>query len=182
MRHLIVLLVVIAVPQAWAGVYKWTDEEGYVHYSDKPAGQAEELSVPGLPASDTAGSAKEAEAPDKGEVDAWLNEDEQEDKGYGQFEIVSPEEGQTFRNDEGELEVGMLLQPALKSGHKIQVFVDANPVQADFSSTQMILRNLSRGTHQLQAKIIDDQGEVQATSKLINFHMRRAASSGLADK
>jgi len=181
MRHLIVLMIVIAVSQVWAGVYKWTDEEGNIHYSDKPVHQAEELSVPGLPASDTAGSAKEAQAPDKGELDAWVNGDEQEDKGYGQFEIVSPEEGQTFRNDNGELEVGILLQPALKPGHKIQVLVDANPVQADVSSTQMVLRNLSRGTHQLQAQIIDEQGEVQAASKLINFHMRRAVSPGLAD-
>lgn len=35
-RRLLLLPLLLAVVPAWAGVYKWTDETGKVHYSDAP--------------------------------------------------------------------------------------------------------------------------------------------------
>lgn len=36
MRHLLALLLALAVPVASAQVYKWVDEKGRVHYGEKP--------------------------------------------------------------------------------------------------------------------------------------------------
>ncbi len=40
MRAWLALLLVVATP-AWAAIYKWTDEQGHVHFSDTPVAGAE---------------------------------------------------------------------------------------------------------------------------------------------
>ncbi len=150
-----------------------------MHYSDRPLDQAEKLRVPGLPADNLPtppkGAASSAEDADE------TNGENQTVKGYSQFEMMEPEDGITIRSDEGEVEVGILLQPPLQTGHKIHLFVDASPVENKFTSTQLKLRKVSRGTHQLVARVIDEQGETHATSPVVNFHMRRAPRPGMAD-
>ncbi len=179
MRYLLVLLILIAVPQVQSAVYKWTDTEGNVQYSDRPLDQAEKLRVPGLTVDNLAAPVKEAASP--GEDAAGTNAEEQANKGYIQFEMMEPEQGMTIRSDEGEVAVGILLQPPLQPGHKIHLYLDASPVKNNFISTQLILRKVSRGTHQLEARIIDDQGETHANSPIVNFHMRRASRPGTAN-
>ena len=46
MRQLILSLLLVS-PIAVGGVYKWVDENGEVHYSDKPVENAKQMRVPG---------------------------------------------------------------------------------------------------------------------------------------
>ena len=58
---LILLLAGYGITDSLAAIYKWTDENGKVYYSDKPppAGQAEELEVDSEPSAATRGLSDE---------------------------------------------------------------------------------------------------------------------------
>lgn len=51
-RFAVVLALVAVLRPGYAGIYKWVDEQGQVHYGDKPQEQAETISIKdqGLPA------------------------------------------------------------------------------------------------------------------------------------
>lgn len=44
----LLLLSVLAAPIAAQGVYKWTDEKGVVHFTDRPPGRDDAVEVPGV--------------------------------------------------------------------------------------------------------------------------------------
>ncbi len=184
MRILLGLLLLIIVFPLQSAVYKWVDEEGNVHYGDQPVEQAEKVRIPGvikdepqLP--EDAGRSKETSGALEGVTESEDQAEQGATAGYAEFAIVRPEEGETFRNDEGEVEVGILLSPALKEGHKIQLHVDASVVTPEFTTTQIILRKVSRGSHQLKASILNANGEPVSSASVVNFHMRKAPSQVL---
>ena len=57
----------------------------------------------------------------------------------------------------------------------IQIFVDGNKLKGDLTTTQFTLNDLNRGTHSLQVKIVDAQGNTRSTAPSINFHLRKAS-------
>lgn len=176
-KTLILMLLALAFP-AQSGVFKWTDEQGNVHYTDRPVEEAEKLRVPGLPKEQATSSAPESATSQSADEDlaprqAVVPEDLAA-TDYTEFELVSPQEGQTFRNNEGKVDVGILLQPPLAAGHQIRLLLDGVPVEPLFTSTQLILNDVSRGSHKLEVRIMDDEGAVQAVAPAVNFHMRQA--------
>lgn len=153
-----------------AGVYKWVDEDGTVHYSDRPSEQAETLRVPGMGRSpDTTEKATASEA-----EQASPSPPAGPGGGYTVFEIVQPEPNQTFRIDTGEVTVGMLLEPGLQQGHHIQLSVDGVALKDRLSSTQLVLRNLGRGSHTLTASVVDATGQTVTAAVPVSFHLRAA--------
>ncbi len=44
------LLLALCAPPSWAEVYKWTDEQGNVHFGDRPSEDAEEVRIRKAPA------------------------------------------------------------------------------------------------------------------------------------
>lgn len=61
----VLLMVLLAASAAQAGVYKWTDANGRVHYSSSPppGGQAEQVRIRSAPASSEADTPAPAAAP-----------------------------------------------------------------------------------------------------------------------
>ncbi len=151
-----------------AGLYKWVDSDGMVHYSDRPVEHAEEL---GFPETGAPPGAPDSESTQ--ESGGTVQEIQQTGE-YTQFELLEPEQNQTLRNDEGKVLVGMLLQPGLLEGHKISVSVDGTPLKHQHVSTQLVLRDVPRGTHSLQATVIDEQGQPLISTPAVSFHMRKA--------
>ena len=172
MYRLLVFLVCALPMQANAGLYKWVDEAGNVNYSDRPVEQAEDLSIPGLV---SPASTENAET-DPVTEDATTEQVEQSPGSYRLFKILVPEENQTFRSDQGEVSISLLLEPTLDAGHQFQLTLDGNPIQGRFTSTQLLIRQVTRGTHGLQVSIVDSEGTTVASSNSVNFHMRRASA------
>lgn len=94
--------------------------------------------------------------------------------GYSSFQLAEPEANQTVRSDTGEVKIAIFLEPALEEGHEIQLVVDGRPLEGKFTSTQLLLSDLGRGSHTLQAKIVDGEGETVASTQVLNFHVRKA--------
>ena len=150
-RWLIPFLFVTVLPLQ-AGVFKWQSEDGIVHYSDTPQPGAEELQL------HNAGStAQQAQA----------------EGAYSLFEIESPSNEQTLRSADGQVSVGLSLNPALQEGHKIRYLVDGKALDEDLQLLHISLKNVTFGSHNIQAQIVDSAGNSVISTSSVRFHLRQ---------
>jgi Domain of unknown function (DUF4124) len=154
-----------------ATVYKWTDSDGVVHYSDQAVPGAEKITTAGGLSS---GKASAARAPGNfGAINlAPPRKDGVQGLGYTQASITSPTADQTFFGDE-TVGVQLLLEPTLKLGHTISWRLNGREVEIGPTETQFSLPHLDRGTYALAAVIMDPQsGESQSTAS-VSFFVRQ---------
>jgi hypothetical protein len=165
------------------------DADGNVHYSDRPVEeQAEEIKIrnASIPSDqedeeDSSGSGESKEA--KGVVKAAESaEGVTPESEYTELQILEPEENQTIRNDEGEVRVGILLDPALRDGHKMVLKVNGAPLANNPGSTHLMLNNVPRGSHTLDASIVNEEGETLISAPPVHFHMRKAGLPTTTDE
>jgi hypothetical protein len=167
--------IAIAVLATSAGqaavIYKWTDANGVVHYSDQPVPGAEKIftSSPNL----SAGGAASATARGQPGSDATKPTG---GVNYSQFAIISPTPDQSFFGDEA-INVRLALEPSLKANQSITWHLNGKPVDDQGpTATQFTLQHLDRGTYAISATITDQQtGESQSTDS-VNFFVRQPSS------
>lgn len=147
-----------ALPQA----YRWVDENGIVHYSDRPEPGAEEIQ---LPQSNTTTVRRyqrdEPEAPPPPAAQV----------GYQSLAISSPASEETLWNIEGVLDVSLSVSPALLPGHRVRVYFDGES-RIVFGRTFQI-SDVWRGMHNLQAEVIDETGELMIRSQPVRFYVQQ---------
>ncbi len=159
-----------------AVVYKWTDANGLLHYSDQPAPGAEKMltgvssvrSDPFAAAARTAPAAKTVAAlkPKKDVASTRIRE----------ISITSPTPEQTFFGGEA-VPIHLSLNPDLKDGQTITwslngKILDDQPNDA----VAFALVNLDRGSYTVLATITDsDTGESQ-TSAPVNFNVHQSST------
>ena len=160
---------------SFAGVYKWIDDAGRVHYSNTPHKAAKEIKLP--PSSTySAGNKKQTKATEKSPYkkdNLIVVESSQE---YDVIEIIEPKEGAVFRNNEGKVKVKIKLIPTLGDGHIRQLVLDNTvPPKIILPANGAMLSKIERGKHQFVLEIKDADGKVVAKSKPRHFTLRRAA-------
>lgn len=168
-RAILVLLGLLALPFAAAEeAYVWTDEDGVVHYSDRPMPGAKRIELAGPNTSqplvrrpDQAAQPAAEEAP----------ADDTAPFRYERFEIVSPGAEDTLWNIEGVLNVTMALSPPLQAGHQVRVYFDGSPQMVSGTSVQ--LQEVWRGVHNLQAEVLDETGKMLIRSKTNRFYVQQ---------
>jgi len=157
-------LILLASGSLYAEIYKWTDDKGTVHFSDKAA--------PGSIKFDL----KESKVVSSPKV---LLEDISNDNyktlkkehGYKQISFIKPKDNETNRDTKGRLSVNIGLEPDLKKGDKIQLLVDGFIYKHVLNSKDFIVEGLTRGSHKLIAQVINEKGVVVISSKSINIYM-----------
>ncbi|MES9862710.1 MAG: DUF4124 domain-containing protein [Candidatus Thiodiazotropha sp. LLP2] len=165
MRTVIILLILLlSQPLMARDVYKWVTEDGEIIYSESYQPGAERIRV----RDDKKKSTLKLENLDKESEAAATGE-------YINFDIVQPGSDETIRNAEGSVSVGLSISPPLFSGHTIQLYVDGKKLDSKITTTQLVLQQLSRGTHSLKAEIIDGEGNKVRETGSTTFHLRQAA-------
>ncbi len=152
-----------------AVVYKWTDADGVVHYSDQPVPGAEKIvtsssssngiGVGAARGPSVAATATSKKAPPRVE--------------HTSFAIESPAKEQAFFGDD-IIPVRLRLDPELKANQTISWYLNGSPLtdQAP-TSRSFTLQSLSRGTYQLSATLTDTlTGETQ-NSEGVTFFVRQ---------
>lgn len=154
---------------ASAALYRGTDAEGNVVYSDTPFEDAEKFTPPPLSVMD----APKVAADSKTEVD-----DEPAEFKYLSFDITSPTNNQTIRN-EPDVTVSLNLKPGLNSeeGHAVWLLVDGKPVIKSSQSLVLKLGRLERGAHKLQAQIRDKQGKIVVRTRVTVVFIHQTSAS-----
>ena len=147
--------------------YRWVDEDGVVHYSDRPREGAETIVVP------APNVAKTRRAPGPA-VEQEQQEEEPEEEpaaGYDSIKIVSPAAEETLWNIEGVLNVSVALQPGLQPGHQLRAYFDGE--MQPVSGTSFQLQEVWRGVHNLQVEVVDGTGKLMIRSRPSRFYVQQ---------
>jgi hypothetical protein len=161
---------VLAGSMALAQAYRWVDENGVIHYSDRPQPGAEEVELESPPAA-TIPPRPRARPGRTPSGASGLEGDAEVTVGYDTLEIASPAAEETLWNIGGVLSVSLDLQPDLKQGHQVRVYFDGNPQPVN--STQFQLQEVWRGVHNLQAEVLDQNGQLLIRSQPTRFYVQQ---------
>lgn len=165
----IALFAVLAASALPAQVYRWVDEDGVIHYSDTPHPDAEEIFLPDSepPPPGAAFEAAQRTLPTNGDPP------ETQPFDYQSLRFVSPAPEETLWNIGGELSVRLDLQPGLRAGHQVRVYFDGEP--RPVNGLQFELQEVWRGTHNLQAEVLNEQGQLMVRSEPIRFYVHQTS-------
>lgn len=170
-RLLFILLALFAAGSAFAQAYTWTDEDGVVHYSDRPEPGARVINLPQSKSRRT--SAAPASASRASTADAQDGAAPEQPFRYESLEIIAPAPEETLWNIEGTLSVSLAVSPRLRPGHQVRVYFDGNAQAAP--GTNFRLEDVYRGVHNIQAEILDETGEMQIRSLPNRFYVQQTS-------
>ena len=167
MRYLLLLVSLTLCFGVWAQdrVYKRVNPDGSVEYSDQPTQGAEVMKVPKGSTFTMPETSSRTTAP----ADTPAEETKVR---YDSLEISRPTNDETIRSNEGKLTALARVVPELASDHRFRWSMDGEIVQ-DVNSPELRLNNVDRGSHTLQAEIVDADGKVIISSETITFHLMR---------
>lgn len=166
-RTILVLLGLLAAAAATADTYRWTDEQGEVHYSDRPHPGAERITIDDPNTSQSPAPRSSANAATANEAD-----DTSESVRYNSFEVSSPGAEETLWNIEGVLNVSLALNPVMQPGHQIRVYFDGATQMV--SGTSFQLQEVHRGVHNLQAEVLDETGKMMIRTRTNRFYVQQS--------
>jgi uncharacterized protein DUF4124 len=170
MRKWLILLSTLLVTGAnGAPAWTWVDDNGVVHFSDRPvpgARQVELSGAQGFGASTTRPTTAATPAsaqPPQGAARA----------AYRAINIVSPTEQQTLWNIGTVLNVQVEMDPPLLATHRVDLIFDGQRRNLDSASMQMTVNDVFRGAHTLQVVVIDPAGAEVMRSPARNFFVQQ---------
>ena len=99
----------------------------------------------------------------------------EQQQGYQELRITRPGDGETIRDNAGNVNVDLRLEPRLRAGHKIDLILDGQSIGGG-KATAITLTEMERGAHSLQAVVKNAAGQVVARSKSITFTLQRRSA------
>ncbi len=166
-RLLLFPLIFLSLP-ALAEIYKQVDERGNVTYTDTPSDrqETEKLDLPTLNT--------QPALPTPERVEPKQQQDDTPDVSY-RVHINAPAEGTQVPMGQSEIPVSLSIQPGLKEGFSIQILLNGQPFGEEHFSNFLILRDVYRGEHQLEAIILDASGQEIARSDSVTIYVQRSS-------
>ena len=165
---LLMLVLVSTQGLAQTDIYRTTDENGNIVFTDAPgvgtrkAERIENPHINSMPAPPSVPGASE-ETPDS-----------EDDKNTSyEVSITSPENETTIPNGPGNFTVAARVSPALESGLSLQLYMDGVPWGEPQVSSSWNLTNVFRGEHQLTVAVVDEEGDAGATSEPVTVYVFR---------
>lgn len=148
-----------------AEIYKYVDSNGVVRYTDKPPSQdAKPLE---LPAPQTYTSAESSSADENESILLPTS------GSYQGIELISPSANQVFNTGNPQVIASAQVDPGLQDGHRVVFLIDGLPIPVPAGQTSTLLSGLNRGSHILQAVVMDAGDSIQLQSEPISFHMNQ---------
>jgi Domain of unknown function (DUF4124) len=144
-------------------VYRWTDADGVVHFSDQPAPGAEKVPIGpvklyGTPT--TSGPSQAQKKQGSATKPAHL--------GYTSVVVTSPAAEKTFFDE--PVPVVLTVAPGLKDGDIVTWYL--NGAAQDEKSASFTIARLDRGAYSLYATITDASTQELITSDAVTFYVR----------
>ena len=175
MRPIILIVAALLALPVAAQVYKWVDEDGVVHYTDRPVEGAEKVDLPESKST----TFRRPELPTSGPAarsSSGRDEGQEQGGAYESFRIVQPSNEETLWNIGATLPVSLSLSPDLGQGHGIEVWFDGTELESpDPTSLSFTIPEVYRGTHTLRARVVDAGGRVLIQTDQITFYVRQTS-------
>ena len=167
LRPIFILLGLFAANGALAQAYTWVDEDGVVHYSDRPEPGSRRIDLPKSEA-----RSRPLVAPASAGTTATDEEPQGEQAfAYETLEVAAPAPEETLWNIEGVLNVSLALSPALQPGHQVRVYFDGNARMV--SGTSFQVEEVYRGVHNIQAEVLDETGNLMIRRLPNRFYVQQ---------
>ncbi|MCP4129276.1 MAG: DUF4124 domain-containing protein [Gammaproteobacteria bacterium] len=163
MRILFLIAPMLLCFSAVAGIYKYVDANGNVHYSDQEQAGAEEVDLPAA----VTYTPTAARTPASGKAKPGKKQ------GYTEMSIVQPKMNETLRSNSGDVQVAIELKPGLATGDTITLYLDGKEEIKGSGQTSVMLTNVDRGSHTLRATVFNKNGVAVISSKSIIFHLHK---------
>lgn len=166
---LVVLLMCCALGAHAEEVWRWVDENGVVHYSDRPRPGAERVEL------NPAQTYTPQAVPARPERAQPAQSEAAPGPRYTGLRVVSPAPGETLWNIGGQLNVQLEVRPGLAPGHQLRVLLDGQRVETPRGATQFTINEVYRGEHTLSASVMDAQGRELLASDPVTFYVQQAS-------
>ncbi|MDH5735184.1 MAG: DUF4124 domain-containing protein [Gammaproteobacteria bacterium] len=171
MKLLLCLVLSLFMFSTHAELYKWVDKNGETFYSDEPPHEnAEQLIPPPLTTTPAIKYKPKEKAKPK---------EEHAETIYKLFKINSPAQDETIRDNTGNINITLLLEPELdiKNGHTISILVDSQKKIEGSTGLTAGLKNIDRGTHSIQAVIKNKKKKIIKSSNSVTVHVFRQSTA-----
>ncbi len=139
-------------------IYSWTDENGIVHFSDKPTEQGTKIQLPTTHTPSNLTTSTQSEPPSL---------------PHPFVRLLSPLNEETLRQNEGRITIQAITNRELIDGHQLRLKLNGQVQKSTQTQLQWTLDNIDRGEHTLQLQLLD-QRKVIAFSKSITVYLHRA--------
>lgn len=168
MRKCLILAALLVTSASAGPAYRWVDENGQVHYSDRPRPGAEEIALPESPAP--------APQPVRTTTTTTPAAAENEpSSGYDQLTIVTPAAQSTLWNVAGTVDVAVRVQPALASEHQLRVVLDGQLLETRPGGPRFSIDDVFRGMHSLEVLVQDAAGNELIRSDAVPFMVQQTS-------
>ena len=167
--RILLLGIFLLLPQLSAAqIYKSTDEQGNVSFSDMPPaeGPSEQIKLR------ETNSAPPPEMIEPQQPDSGTAEEEPTGIEYS-VAITSPADETTIPMGPGNFSVSATVEPGLSSGSLLQLYIDGSASGNPQSSNTWELTNVFRGAHDLSVAVVDENGDQLAASESVRVYVLR---------
>lgn len=158
-RPIVLLLSLFSViGLARADVYRWTDAQGVIHYTDQPpAKDAKPVELPKL-------QTYRAAPPGPAAAPAPIVEADEPAAASAALRIVAPQPEETIRDVEGRIPVS--LSAALQPGEGLIYLLDGQPQSAEpTQALGTVFSGVERGQHEISAILLGADGRERGRAK-----------------
>lgn len=156
-------------------VFRSVDAQGNVVFTDTPrdGARAVEIQSPSTVSAMPAAPATQVLSPASDAAPA----DPNAFAGYQALVITQPENGAALNDTAGNVAVGVSLVPALRTdlGHGLTITLDGKPVLQNSAQMSVMLENVDRGEHVLEAFVRNAGGQVLFQSAPVRFSLQRTS-------
>lgn len=151
-------------------VYKSTDAQGNTIFTDSPTPDSQKIEIQPAQTYNLPPRQEEAQEPNE-------SNDLPTDTHY-KVKILSPENKHTFSTDIHSFTLSLSVDPALKDNDKIQVLLNATPLNSLYDTTEITVTpdvRLSRGSYQIQARVVseNDPSKIKGESGTVTVYQFR---------
>ena len=153
---------------AQAQIYKYTDKDGNVVFSDQPPSDSTQDTVEEVQLRET----NTAPAPQVAPKAATTTENKPKKIAYSTT-ITSPADGTTIPMGPGNFAVSARVTPALGPGERLQLLMDGTPVSEPKRAGNWQLSNVFRGEHKLVVERLDRSGKALDSSAATTVYVLR---------
>lgn len=157
----------IAVSAKETVMYKKIDKDGNVVFTDKPIAGSKPITVK-TDVNVVSTPKPTYKAPAQNVPSEYADEEVFQ---YEVLAIDTPKDDEGVRANDGRINVIVAITPNLQPNHSVQLKMDGNNVGQAQKIPYFNLTEVERGTHQLQAVVIEDgSGETVQSSDTMSFH------------
>ena len=151
-----------------AEVYRWTDEDGVTHFSDRPVEGAEVVTIDD-PVTFQAPQVQRRTQ----RSDSESGDDAAEDE-YSAVNIVQPAQDSVVVNTAGVVDVVVNTEPRLRRGHRLTLLLDGDEVATlSAGQTRTQLQSVPRGQHRLSVEVRGSNNALVSNGNAVSFTVQQ---------